>query len=142
MAAEAAPNVQIVAPSLVVSDMERSLAFYVDGLGFAVQNRWIPDGSLRWCWMMLGEAPLMLQQGATGPEKVGVGVGLYFQCRDALAVYREAASRGLQTVREPQVGNGGWEVSFRDPDGYHINFFSPTDQPEDMLLSEFEAMPG
>jgi lactoylglutathione lyase len=55
-------NVTAVVPLLMVTNMERSLAFYVDGLGFSVQNRWIPDGRLRWCWMSLGGAALMLQE--------------------------------------------------------------------------------
>lgn len=51
--------------------MEASLRFYVDGLGFTMTHRWIPDdtqheydpdGRIRWCWLELGEAPIMLQQ--------------------------------------------------------------------------------
>jgi catechol 2,3-dioxygenase-like lactoylglutathione lyase family enzyme len=36
-------------PLFNVRDMDRSLAFYVDGLGFAVTNEWRPEGELRWC---------------------------------------------------------------------------------------------
>ncbi len=136
-------NVTSVVPLLTVSGMERSLAFYVDGLGFAVQNRWEPDGKLRWCWMSLGGASLMLQEGVEStPEKLaatgtlGNGVSIWFQCRDALAVYREAEARGIAALREPQVGNSSWEIAFADPDGYRINFSSPTDLPEETLLSE------
>ena len=51
MSVNAAPphNVTTVVPLLMVISMERSLAFYIDGLGFTIQNRWIPDGRLRWC---------------------------------------------------------------------------------------------
>ncbi len=125
--------------------MERALAFYVDGLGFRIENRWLPDGQLRWCWMSLEGASLMLQEavGASRERilaagKLGNGVGLNFQCEDALAVYRAALERGLQAAREPQVGNSLWEVSFNDPDGYSIHFASPTDLPEETLLSEVE----
>jgi catechol 2,3-dioxygenase-like lactoylglutathione lyase family enzyme len=145
MTAETVPlhNVSAVVPLLMVTSMERSLAFYVDGLGFTVQNRWIPDGHLRWCWLSLGGAALMLQE-ATGSsiQKLaaagvpGNGVGLNFQCIDALTIFREAATRGIQALREPQVGNFAWEVFFADPDGYKINFSSPTDVPEETLLSE------
>ena len=41
-------------PFLAVADMRASLAFYVDGLGFAVENKWIDDGVLRWCQLRLG----------------------------------------------------------------------------------------
>lgn len=143
---DAAPHsVTAVVPLLMVTSMERSLAFYIDGLGFTIENRWIPDGHLRWCWMSLGGASLMLQEatGSTSEKlaaggKLGNGVGLNFQCSDALAVYREAGSRGIHALREPQVGNFLWEVVFADPDGYSIHFASPTDLPEETLLSEFE----
>ena len=138
-----AHNVSAVVPLLMVSSMDRSLAFYVDGLGFTIRNRWMPDGLLRWCWMSLGRAALMLQERVEhSGEKVvdehfrGNGMALYFQCNDALGIYSEAAARGVHAVREPQVGNLSWEVFFADPDGYHINFSSPTNLPEETLLSE------
>lgn len=65
--------------------------------------------------------------GAAGT--LGNGAVLYFQ-------RHEATARGLHSVREPQVGNFAWEVFFADPDGYKINFSSPTDLPEETLLSE------
>jgi len=138
-----AHNVTAVVPLLMVTSMDRSLAFYIDGLGFTIQNRWLPDGRLRWCWMSLGDAALMLQEaGESTREKMltigtlGNGAALYFQCSDAIAIYREAAAHGIHPLREPQVGNSAWEVFFGDPDGYKINFSSPTDLPEETLLSE------
>jgi len=55
--------------------------------------------------MTLGWAALMLQEAVESvrEKKAGVGVGICFQCQDALAIYREAASRGLRTLREPQI---------------------------------------
>ena len=147
MSASAAPtqNVSAVVPLLMVTSMERSLAFYVGGLGFTIRNRWMPDGRLRWCWMSLGGAALMLQEAVGSSReklaaegRLGNGAALYFQCGDALAIYREAAARGIHAVHEPQVGNFAWEVFFADPDGYRINFSSPTDEPEETLLSEVE----
>ena len=48
----------------------------------------------------------------------------------AIAIYHEAAARGIHPQREPQVGNFAWEIFFADPDGYKINFSSPIDLPE------------
>ena len=125
-------NVSGVVPLLMVTSRERSLAFYIDGLGFTIENRWMPDGGLRWCWMSLGGAALMLQEAAESTRQkmaadgvLGNGIGVYFQCSDALAIYREAAARGIHALREPQVGNFAWEIFFADPDGYKINFSSP-----------------
>ncbi len=139
-------NVTAVVPLLTVTNMERSLAFYVDGLGFTVQNRWVPDGRLRWCWMSLGGAALMLQEAVDSSREkmaaagiLGHGVSLNFSCDKALAIYRDAATRGICTLREPQVGNFSWEVVFADPDGYRIHFSSPTDLPEETLFSDVKT---
>ncbi|HEX6086624.1 MAG TPA: VOC family protein [Thermoanaerobaculia bacterium] len=125
-------NVRQVVPFLRVSDMERSLRFYLDGLGFTKKLQWIDDGKLRWCWLDLGGASLMLQEGA------GVTPGsmsLCFICEDALALHREFTSRGID-CSEPEVGNGMWVTGTSDPDGYRLEFESETDVPEDTKLSE------
>ena len=76
-------NVQEVVPFLHVSSMERSVRYYVDGLGFTMKNRWVVDGKLRWCWLALGGAALMLQEFPKDGQdswvpagKVGEGVSL------------------------------------------------------------------
>jgi len=118
-----------VVPLLMVADMERALAFYVGGLGFKVQGRWIPHGHLRWCRIARDDVCLMLQE-AEGPARerlnfqraIGSGPSLYFACRDALAVYREASKRGMPARREPVTGEFVWEVFLVDPDGCKITF--------------------
>src|SRR3982751_4600083 len=142
---KAAINVKQAVPFFAVSNMEASLRYYVDGLGFEMTNRWIDEGKLRWCWLQLGGAALMLQEFRTGehdswvPEgKVGEGVSLNFQCRDALAVFREVTGRGITAVQKPFVGNRMWVAQFTDPDGYSIFFESPTDVPEETVYAEEE----
>ncbi len=104
-------NVKSVAALLHVSDMERSLRYYVDGLGFTIQHKWVVDGNLRWCGLAIGGAALMLQEFSTeglnawvASGKVGEGVALYFQCEDAIAIYREVTAREI-VASEPVVGN-------------------------------------
>jgi lactoylglutathione lyase len=135
-------NVTAVVPFLGVSDMDESVRYYVAGLGFTMTNQWIDNGRLRWCWLEKGGAAIMLQEfwrdgSHTGrPEgKLGQGVSLAFQCRDALAIYREITKRGVE-ASELFVGNALWTFFLSDPDGYRIDFASPTDTPEDTKLSE------
>jgi catechol 2,3-dioxygenase-like lactoylglutathione lyase family enzyme len=137
-----ADNVRAVTPFFRVADMKASLAFYVDGLGFTIDKRWDDRGILRWCSLKLGGASLMLQQfrrkgqDAWAPDgKVGEGVSIFFTCRDAIAVWREATSRGLDASR-PEVGNGMWITGLDDPDGYRLEFESATDAPEDSVFDE------
>ena len=62
--------------------------------------------------------------------KPGAGVSINFICRDALALYREFRSRGVDAKRR-FVGNGMWVTSMTDPDGYALHFESVTDAAEE-----------
>jgi catechol 2,3-dioxygenase-like lactoylglutathione lyase family enzyme len=129
-------------PFFWVHDLQRSLRFYVEGLGFDVTRRWEDEGVLRWCWLELGEAAIMLQEfwkdGAHrnvpgGP--LGVGVSIAFICEDAVALWRACTARGIDAAR-PVVGNGMWVTTVSDPDGYALSFESPTDVPEESIYPE------
>lgn len=135
-------NVKQAVPFLGVTDIEASLRFYVAGLGFTMTNSWSPEGRIRWCWLELGGAAVMLQEywkdgrtggGPTGP--LGQGVSICFMCADAIAIYHEVIARGLEPSR-PFVGNTLWVTSLTDPDGYRLDFESPTDVPEGTVFSE------
>jgi lactoylglutathione lyase len=143
-----ANNVKQTVPFLGVANMERSLAYYVDGLGFAIKHKWAVNGRVRWCWLALGAAALMLQQffkegheSWVPAEKPGVGMSICFMCEDAIAIYREVRSRGIE-ASEPQVGNALWVTGLTDPDGYRLFFESPTDVPEETKLSEVGKSAG
>ena len=134
-------NLKQAVPLFAVASMEQSLRYYVDGLGFQMTNKWIDEDKLRWCWLQRGGAALMLQEfrreghDSWVPEgKVGVGVSICFTCEDALAIYHEITSRGIDASK-PFVGNGMWVTSLSDPDGYKIAFESLTDVPEDTQYS-------
>lgn len=139
---QTAVNVRQAVPFFMISDMDASLRFYIDGLGFTLEKKWIVDGKLRWCWLQIGDAALMLQERpredgepAKWTEKPSVGVEICFQCRDAIAMYRETTARGI-TARNPFVGNNMWVTFVQDPDGHKLSFESPTDAPEE---SEYQG---
>jgi lactoylglutathione lyase len=137
MPAENQPNVQQAVPFFRVANIHVSLRFYIDGLGFTVTKKWIDEGKLRWCWLELGAAAIMLQEHH--PDKIpaarlGDGVSICFQCRNAVAIYREATSRGISACL-PFVGNAMWVTIFCDPDGYKLDFESPTDAPEESVYT-------
>ena len=140
-------NVKQAVPFFGVTNMEASLRFYVDGLGFKIKHQWIPsrdehcpaDGKIRWCWLELGDAAIMLQEflpERRPTETLGTGASVCFMCEDALALYREFKSHGIETRNRPSVGNRLWVVPLSDPDGYRIEFESPTDEPEETELEE------
>ena len=132
-----AANIRQAVPMFLVSDIDRSLRFYVDGLGAKLTNKWVVAGRIRWCWLQLGEAAVMLQEfwkegphNKQYPSAPGAGVSMNFICADACLYYREVKSRGIDAQR-PFVGNSMWVTAIVDPDGYELNFESPTDAPEE-----------
>jgi lactoylglutathione lyase len=139
MTLEPEPNVQQAVPFFMVSNIEASLRFYIDGLGFQRTNQWIVDNKIRWCWLQRGGAALMLQEyrpdSPLSTATLGRGASVCFQCKDALAIYHEARTRGLDP-RTPFVGNGMWVTLLHDPDGYKLDFESPTKVPEETIYSD------
>lgn len=139
-------NVKQAVPFFGVTNIEASVRFYVDGLGFEMKNWWIPNASpdkpgakICWCWLERGGAAIMLQEFLAErrpTETLGTGTSVSFTCEDALALYREFTSRGIQTRTRPFVGNHLWVVPLNDPDGYRIEFASPTHEPEESVLDE------
>lgn len=132
----------LAVPFFGVTDIEASLRFYVDGLGFVLTNHWSPEGRIRWCRIELDKVAVMLQefvqdeQHREAPEgKLGQGVSICIMCDDAISIYKDLMARGIDASR-PFVGNGLWVTTVFDPDGYRLDFESPTRAPEETLWQE------
>jgi lactoylglutathione lyase len=134
------PNIKQAVPFFMVVNMEVSLRFYLDGLGFVMINKWVPRDTIEWCWLQRDGAALMLQEyrkeKGVPAETRGVGVSICFQCEDALDLYHEFTAKGIG-VSEPFVGNKMWVIDVKDPDGYNLNFESVTDVPEETKYFEW-----
>jgi lactoylglutathione lyase len=131
-------NVKQAVPFFMVTNMNNSLDFYINKLGFTVKNQWEPNGRIEWCWLQLDEASIMLQEFRQNipAEKLGVGMSIYFICQDALEIYGQIISKGF-SISEPFVGNNMWVVGLKDPDGYSIFFESPTQVAEETMYSDW-----
>src|ERR1041384_3042259 len=100
------PNITQAVPFFGVKDIEASLRFYIDGLGFTMTRHWAPEGRIRWCWLELDRVAVMLQEywkdGRPGGSPAGVpgqGVCICLMCEDAIAVYHNANARGFPYVQ-------------------------------------------
>jgi catechol 2,3-dioxygenase-like lactoylglutathione lyase family enzyme len=116
-----------IEPSLTVNDLERSLRFYADVLGFFVGERWIDAGVLRGATLKAGACQLGLSQDdwSKGRDrKKGEGISLWLktaQNLDKLA----ARIKGAGGVADGPTKEswGGRSLSVYDPDGFRIRFY-------------------
>jgi uncharacterized glyoxalase superfamily protein PhnB len=112
-------------PSFTVNELEKSLAWYRDVLGFAVEERWEQDGKLAGVMVGAGDVRFMLGQDdwkKGRDRKKGEGFRLYCETRqdvDALAAGIKA--RGGTLDQEPHDEPWGTrDFSLTDLDGFKI----------------------
>jgi len=116
-------------PSFTVSDIEKSLAFYRDVLGFTLKERWEQDGALHGVEMVAGSVTFWLGQDdwKKGRDRVkGQGFRMYCgtsQDVDALA-QRIKAAGGTLTEEPTSRPWGGRDFGLLDPDGFAITIAS------------------
>ena len=117
-------------PSFTVNDIEKSMAWYRDVLGFTVTERWEDGGKLLGAEMAAGDVSFMIGQDdwKKGRDRVkGVGVRLYcmtYQDIDTLAARIKANGGTLEGPRDTQWNTR--ELAVDDPDGYKITIAKET----------------
>jgi uncharacterized glyoxalase superfamily protein PhnB len=116
-----------IEPSLTVNDLERSLRFYADVLGFFVGERWIDSGVLRGAMLKAGSCQLGLSQDdwSKGRDrKKGEGMSLWLKTAQSLdALAARIKSSGSVADGPTQESWGGRSLSVYDPDGFRLRFY-------------------
>jgi catechol 2,3-dioxygenase-like lactoylglutathione lyase family enzyme len=118
-----------IEPSFTVSDLERSVRFYTEVLGFVLGDQFTDDaGVLQGAMLKSGACQIGLSQDdwAKGRDRQrGVGVriwGTTAQDIDELAARIKA--RGGTLTQEPKDESwGGRSLSLDDPDGFHLTLY-------------------
>ena len=120
-----------VSPSFTVDDVEASLAWYRDVLGFKAGQRWEDNGRLMGVELHAGKSIVMIGQDdwKKGRDRQkGVGFRLY--CETGQDVDRMAdgiKSRGGRLEQEPRDEEwGGRAFTIVDPDGFRVTISKPT----------------
>ncbi len=116
--------------SLTVKELEKSVAWYTDVLGFTVSRKIERDGKLRGVAVQAGDVRLLLNQddGAKGWDRVK-GVGMSFQItvsQDVDALAHRATAHGAKL--ETELTDAPWGARFfrvRDPDGFRWTISRP-----------------
>jgi catechol 2,3-dioxygenase-like lactoylglutathione lyase family enzyme len=117
-------------PNLIVADVERSLAFYRDVLGFTVEDT-VPDAP-PYVFAIVRSGPVELFLNSPGPateeypvlggRPIGGTLTLFIKVAGIRAAYE--ALKGQLNVVMPleKKWYGPTEFAFTDPDGYVITF--------------------
>jgi lactoylglutathione lyase len=115
-----------VMPMLTVNDIQASIAWYRDVLGFVLVEEYKMEGEVRGARLRAGVVEILINQDdfAKGRDrKKGVGLRLY--CMTAQEIDQLAAAireRGGTITQEPQDQSwGARDFAIADPDGFNIS---------------------
>lgn len=127
-------TLQKLTPNLIVSDVERSLAFYCGVLGFA-RTMSVPDeppfvfagvqsGGVE--IFLNAPGPALEEYPALAGKPLGGTLTLFIQVAGIAQVYEALVPKVKITMPLEKKWYGVTEFAFEDPDGYVITFAEPT----------------
>lgn len=114
---------QSLQASLTVKNLEKSVAWYVDVVGFTISRRIERDGQLRGVAVQAGDVRIVLNQddGAKGWDRIK-GEGMSFQVsttQNVDAIAQRITEHGGKLEMEPKDMPWGARIfRVRDPDGF------------------------
>jgi catechol 2,3-dioxygenase-like lactoylglutathione lyase family enzyme len=124
------PHVKKLAPNLVVSNVERSVAFYCDVLGFTLAQKVPDDSPLVFASVQSGDVEVFLN--APGPavaeypaftsRPLGGTLTLFMEVDGIKALHDALAGRVNVVMPLERKWYGVTEFAITDPDGYVITF--------------------
>jgi catechol 2,3-dioxygenase-like lactoylglutathione lyase family enzyme len=117
-------RVRSMMPSYTVNDIEKSVAWYREGLGFHVAERWEDAGTLKGVMLQAGTCSFGLSQDdfSKGRDRAK-GVGFRVWCdttQDVDAIAARLRSFGGSIIEGPGNKYDRYSFTAEDPDGYRI----------------------
>ena len=125
----------MIAPILSVKDVDASVAFYTEKLGFTHSFSLPgPDGNNAFAFVGLGKTVAigLSREDVTEARGQGVDFMIYLpEDQDIDTVYADIQARGV-TIKS-EIGTKYWgdrTFSVRDPDGYHLTMAATVEQTD------------
>jgi catechol 2,3-dioxygenase-like lactoylglutathione lyase family enzyme len=111
---------QGIGVTMIVSDLDRSLRFYRDLLGFTQVERGSRSAVLDY-----GAGRLLLRRGDNVSQQDTPVVHLNVAVPNVDAAYKELTAKDVTFLHQPRIANRGdrmdmWAAAFKDPDGHVI----------------------
>jgi catechol 2,3-dioxygenase-like lactoylglutathione lyase family enzyme len=111
-------------PTFTVNDLQVSLAWYRDGLGFFVAERWEDGGRLKGVMLKAGACEFGLSQDDfTKGRDRAKGIGFRLWCdttQDVDGIAQRLRAFGGTIVEEPGERWDAYGFTAQDPDGFKI----------------------
>jgi uncharacterized glyoxalase superfamily protein PhnB len=112
-------------PGFTVNDLDKSLTWYRDVVGFVVDERWERDGKLAGVSLQAGKVTFMIGQDdwkKGRDRRKGEGFRLYCETtQDVDALAAKIKARGGTLDEEPRdTPWGSRDFSLTDPDGFKL----------------------
>lgn len=107
---------------LGVDDMERSVAFYRDRLGFELQTQF-PGFAI----FGAGPVALVLSEALPKPSAGRAGSAeLVLPVEHIHNAHKDLTARGVEfTIAPRPIAGPNWAANFSDPDGHNWSIFGP-----------------
>lgn len=122
-------------PMLVCADVQVSIRFYRDLLGFEVADRMDDVGLTGWASLTRGRSRIMLTSASylKAPKKnldgsLDSDVIHYFHCEDVVGIREHLENAGISVSDFYVRFYGKKEIEFPDPDGRLLIFGEDTDE--------------
>ena len=124
-----AVQISAIVPTLTVDDLQKSIAFY-EALGFAIDERWEEQGTLRGVMLRAGKTQIGLNQddwkkGRDRKKGIGVRLAISTTTGHVDEIAKRARNAGITLKSEPrdtEWKSRAFEVS--DPSGFLLTIFS------------------
>ena len=109
-----------VSPMLLTRNIDATIAFYTQVLGFELENR-MPADDGEWCALACGEAGIMFYTapGGASPKMTGQ---VYFNPDDVRALWEKIKDHVSVAWELEEMDYGMLEFAIEDPNGYTITF--------------------
>jgi catechol 2,3-dioxygenase-like lactoylglutathione lyase family enzyme len=116
-------------PSFTVDNIDKSIAFYRDVLGFILKDKWEEEGVLKGVGLLAGSVTFWLGQDDWKKGRGRVkGEGFRIYCgttQDIDVLAARVRSTGTALAEEPKDQSwGGRDFAVRDPDGFLVTISS------------------
>jgi len=127
----------------VVSDLERSIAFYRDGLGLPIAFEFrSPEGRLTGVYLHVGGRTFIeLFQGNPAPAPKDASYKhICLEVDDIDATIAELAERGIEATDKKLGTDNSWQAWLTDPDGNRLELHAFT--PESKQVAALKRLGG